>query len=379
MSDIPAPFEGLFDDRHLVWDRFIRVFHWGLVASLTTALVSGFLLDASWIRLHLMSGSCAVALVSARVVWGFTGPTYARLSQFLPSARQVANHLKAGTSHARHIGHNPLGALMVFALLMLIIGLGLTGVAALGSGLKSGPLAVFLPAAQGSFWNEFHELAGFALLCLVVLHVAGVIIESRRSKENLARAMITGRKEIRDGDLVAPPKPAHLMLAVLSFSGLVIGAVVTINGLSQQPLTLPPVGPIAQVYGDECTDCHMAFHPSTRPAASWQLMMNGLSDHFGEDASLPEDARNEIADWLGKHAAASTDSKPAMLWADLQETTPVALPDTKMWQNLHASIDEDTFKHRTIYSRSNCIACHKDGETGWFSPFQISIPKEPSQ
>ncbi|WP_298571349.1 cytochrome b/b6 domain-containing protein [uncultured Aliiroseovarius sp.] len=379
MSDIPAPFEGLVDDRHLVWDRFIRVFHWGLVASVTTALVSGFLLDASWIRLHLTSGSFAVALVSARIVWGFTGPTYARFSQFLPSVGQVVSHLKTGTSHARHIGHNPLGALMVFALLMLIIGLGVTGIAALGSGLKSGPLAVFLPAAQGSFWTEFHELAGFALLGLVVLHVAGVIIESRRSHENLARAMITGRKEMRDGDLVAPPKPAQLMLAVLSVSGLVIGVGVTLNGLSQRPLTLPPIAPMAQIYVDECAACHMAFHPSTRPAESWQLMMNRLNDHFGEDASLPDDTGDEIADWLGNHAAASTDSKPATLWADLQETTPVGLPDTKMWQRLHASIDEDTFKHRTIYSRSNCIACHKDAETGWFSPFQISIPKEPSQ
>ncbi|KCV81119.1 cytochrome B561 [Actibacterium atlanticum] len=379
MSDIPTPFEGLVDDGHPVWDRFIRVFHWALVVSVVMALASGFLLDASWIRLHLVSGSLAVALVVARIVWGFTGPTYARFSQFIPTLRQISDHLKAGADHARHIGHNPLGALMVVALLALIIALGVTGIAALGSGLKTGPLAASLTASQGPLWTELHELAGFILLGLIVLHVGGVIVESRRSRECLACSMVTGRKEERNGDLVAPPRPTHLVLAILLISGLVIGAVVTINGLSQCPLTLPPVGPMAQVYGDVCAACHMAYHPSTRPAASWELMMGGLGEHFGEDASLPEETRIEVAAWLTEHAAATTDSKPALLWSDLRESTPVALPDTEAWKRLHTSVDEASFRQRNIYSRSNCIACHADAETGWFSPFQISIPKEPKQ
>lgn len=379
MGDIPTPFEELVDEGHSVWDRFIRVFHWALVVSVAMALVSGFLLDASWIRLHLVSGSFAVVLVVARIVWGFTGPTYARFSQFIPSHRQIADHLKIGAEHARRIGHNPLGALMVLALLALIIALGVTGVATLGSELKTGPLAASLPASQGPLWIELHELAGFVLLGLIVLHVGGVVVESRRNRENLARAMITGHKEARDGDLIEPPRPAHLVWAILLISGLVTGAVVAISGLSQRPLTFPPVGPMAQVYGDECAACHMAYHPSTRPAASWELMMDSMGDHFGDDASLPPESRTKITSWLTKHAAATADSKPALIWSDLRESSPVALPDTEAWKRLHFSVDEAAFRQRNIYSRSNCIACHADAETGWFSPFQISIPKEPNQ
>ena len=379
MSDIPTPFEGLVDDGHPVWDRFIRVFHWALVVSVTMALVSGFLLEASWIRLHLVSGSFAVALVVARIVWGLTGPTYARFSQFIPTPRQIADHLKTGADHARHIGHNPLGALMVLTLLALIIALGATGIAALGSGLKAGPLAASLPASQGPLWTELHELAGFILLGLIPLHVGGVIFESRRSRECLARSMVTGRKEEREGDLVAPPRPAHVVWAILLISGSMIGAVAAINGLSQRPLALPPVGPMAQLYSDECAACHMAYHPSTRPAASWELMMGRLDDHFGDDASLPTEARTKIASWLTANAASTTDSKPAMLWSELHESTPVALPDTETWKRLHTSVDAAAFRQRNIYSPSNCAACHGDAETGWFSPFQISIPKEPKQ
>lgn len=107
--------------------------------------------------------------------------------------------------------------------------------------------------------------------------------------------------------------------------------------------------------------------------------MGGLDSHFGEDASLPLESRTAIAIWLTDHASATTDSKPAFLWNELRESTPVALPDTEAWKQLHTAVDEAAFRQRNIYSRSNCLACHADAETGWFSPFQISIPKEPKQ
>lgn len=364
---------------HLVWDRFIRVFHWSLAASVTIALISGLALDATWSRLHLVSGTFAVALVSARIVWGFTGPAYARFSGFVPSRQQVVAHLKRGTGHMRHLGHNPLGALMVLALLALILGLGATGLAALGSGLKTGPLAAILPASQGGVWSEIHEAAALALLGLIVLHLGGVIFESRRSGENLPRAMITGRKTRRMGDIVAPARTAHPVVVVLSVSGLLLVSALAVTDLSQRPLSNPPVALIPPVYSAECAACHMAYHPATRPAASWQVMMTGLQDHFGEDASLPQETAAQISTWLRRHAADTTDSKPATLWAGLRDTTPVALPDTAQWKRLHDSVDADIFRRAPIYSRSNCVACHADAETGWFSPFQITLPKEPTQ
>ncbi len=376
MHDTATPFEGICAPQTRVWDRFVRVFHWALVASVSLALATGFLLDASWIRLHLGSGLLAVALVAGRIVWGFTGPTYARFSQFVPGPRDVIAHLNPGGRHRRFLGHNPAGALMVLALIGIILVLGLTGIAVLGAALKTGPLAADLPAARAPFWLETHEIAGLVLLALVGLHLGGVVFESLRSAENLARSMVTGRKQIRDGDLIAPPRSAHLLLAAALIAGVAIVATGSGAWMMQRPLPAPPVADVPAGYAADCAACHMGYHPSLRPAASWTLMMAGLGDHFGEDASLPAETTGEIAAWLTAHAAETVDSRPAALWGDLAETAPVALPDTRAWQGLHAGLDDAVFQRRTVYSRANCAACHRDAETGWFSPFSIAIPKE---
>lgn len=376
MHNASVPFEGFADTGHPVWDRFLRLFHWALAASIVTALVTGFLLDASWSRLHLVSGVFAVSLVAARIIWGFTGPTYARFSQFVPTPRAVMTHLRGGETHARHLGHNPLGALMVLALLATVLTLGVTGTALLGSALKTGPVAFALPATQGRLWSELHEMTAFGILGLAISHLAGVIFESWRGGENLSRAMITGRKEVRQGDLVARPRAAHVLSALALIAGLAFAGTASITGLTRIAPDRQPVATLPETYVTECTACHMAYHPSLRSAASWTLMMDQLDSHFGEDASLPDTARDDITAWLAQHAAGTVDSKPAMLWRDLSETKSVSLPETSRWKWLHGGLDDSVFQRRPIHSRANCGACHQDAETGWFSPFNLSIPKE---
>lgn len=383
MSDSAFESQGISapvaDAEHVVWDVFLRVFHWGLAASVTTALVSGFLLDTSWIRLHLAAGIAAVALVIARIVWGFTGTAYARFAQFLPRPRSVIAHLRHDADAVRHIGHNPLGALMVFALLAAVVGLGATGAMTLGGSLKIGPLAASLSADAGLIWGQVHKALGIAILTMIALHLGGVIFESRRSRENLARSMVTGRKERRDADHVAPDQPARTDIATALTAATFVALTVAAVSLSGRQPAAQPTKAVSATYAEECSACHMAYHPATRPARSWQAIMANLGDHFGEDATLPADTRDEITTWLTANASDKVDSKPAALWRGLTGAPRMALPETPQWQRIHKTVDAARFTQPPVYNRSNCAACHADAESGWFSPLAISLPKEQKQ
>lgn len=359
---------------HRVWDQALRLFHWSLAGSVATALVTGMVLGAPWLRLHIAASLLATGLVLARIVWGFFGPTYARFAQFLPRYRDVIAHIRQ-TDGGRHIGHNPLGALMVFALIGSVLLLAATGTVLLG-GLKVGPLASAVTSAAALPVQELHEALAAFVLTLIALHLGGILFESRRSRENLARSMVTGTKPARPGDHISPPKPARPILS-LSIVGVGLLAAAGAGArLSQRSADLPPAAALSRTYDEECSACHMAYPPSLRPAASWRLLMSRLDAHFGEDASLPADTTAEITGWLVANAADTVDSKPAALWRSLRETDPVALPDTPAWRELHERVDPALFSGKPVFSRSNCAACHRDATAGWFSPFSISLPKE---
>ncbi len=138
-------------------------------------------------KLHAYAGYAVLTLVLLRLVWGLVGSRHARFSAFRPSLMEAKAHL-TGLFTGRteiHLSHNPLGALMVYSLLAALL-----LVCASGLMLES-------DAFWGVAWvEEFHEIvADYALVC-VSLHVAGVILETRRSGVNLVMAMLTGRKEI---------------------------------------------------------------------------------------------------------------------------------------------------------------------------------------
>ncbi len=165
-----------------VWDRFVRFFHWSLVA----CVVFDFVLDDDGKTVHQWVGYAAAALVVARIVWGFVGSPHARFADFFPTPARVAAHLRAlaGGRLPHHEGHNPLGALMMLALMALVLALGVTG---------------WLQTTD-AFWGDetmeaVHEALANTLVALAVLHAAAAIVMGRLERTNLVKAMVTGVKE----------------------------------------------------------------------------------------------------------------------------------------------------------------------------------------
>ena len=164
-----------------VWDRFVRVFHWSLLALLLIALFShGGLLD-----LHRLAGYGVIALVAMRIIWGFVGSRYARFASFVPTPAGLAHYL-AQMLRGREpptIGHNPAGAVMILLLLAVISAVSITGLL-----LDTQTYRDYRPL------HAWHDGLTDLLLVLAAIHVVGVTVTSLRHKENLVSAMITGRK-----------------------------------------------------------------------------------------------------------------------------------------------------------------------------------------
>ncbi|WP_200808449.1 cytochrome b/b6 domain-containing protein [Tistlia consotensis] len=361
-----------------VWDGFVRLFHWSLVATLATAAASGFFGDATWVEVHLWSGIAAAALVALRVLWGFLGPTHARFGDFLAGPKAMRAHLRGLLSGGgvRHRGHNPLGGAMVLALLLVVALLAATGTIALGGVLKSGPLAFATSFATGWELRGLHRLLAFLLLGLIALHLAGVLVESRRSRENLVLALVDGRKEARAGDHPPAPRRARPVVAALLGGGLLAVSAAAVWSFAARPGLGVPSAPLDPTYAEECSACHVAYHPSLLPRASWATLMAGLDDHFGENASLDPETAAAIAAYLQANAAEAYDTKAANRLRRVAAERPFSITATPFWRRTHAGLPEALFASRPVGGRGNCEACHGDARSGRFDPTAIHVPEE---
>ncbi|GAB6043344.1 cytochrome b/b6 domain-containing protein [Endothiovibrio diazotrophicus] len=180
-----------------VWDPLVRIFHWGLAAAFFTA----YLTEDDILTLHTYAGYTALGLVAFRLAWGFVGPRHARFSDFVKRPAEVFAYLKAALTlrAERHIGHNPAGGAMVVALLVSVALTAASGIATLGATEFTGPLAPYLGGVGhdiAEVLEELHEFFANFTLLLVAAHLAGVALASWAHRENLPRAMVTGRKKI---------------------------------------------------------------------------------------------------------------------------------------------------------------------------------------
>ncbi len=178
-----------------VWDLPTRIFHWALVAfvigSVTTGLTGGAAMP--W---HFRFGYSVLSLLLFRLIWGIVGGRWSRFNSFLYSPATVYRYLKGQGQPEHSIGHNPLGAGSVFALLGFLLLQVATGLISDDEIATSGPLAKFVSNALVSNATFYHQRVGkLILIGLFVLHIGAVLFYLVKRGENLVRPMLRGDKE----------------------------------------------------------------------------------------------------------------------------------------------------------------------------------------
>ncbi len=360
-----------------VWDLPTRLFHWLLVLSVFTALLTGFLAPEWWLGLHLTAGYAIVLLLVFRFVWGIFGTEYARLSNMANATRGISNYVRglALLRPPHYFGHNPAGVFMIFGFLAVFVVLVVTGLMIEGGEEKQGPLAGVTTYALGHRAKEVHEVLALLVLLMIGIHIAGVSVESWLQGVNLVRGMIDGLMPRPWGYHIPTPRRARPLAAGSVILVLAIATGGALYALSKlPPLGIPPMAENA-TYRAECGACHWSFHPSLLPRSSWEQLLAKLDEHFGEDASLPADKKNEIARYLAAYSGESWDTEAANRFRLVSASDPMQITKTSYWVAKHRQIDPKLFQSAAVKSSSNCTACHKDADTGRFDDQRIEVPK----
>lgn len=183
------------DNEVKVWDPVVRLFHWTLVVAFFTTY---FITEDPFLWLHTWAGYLILFLLAVRIIWGFIGTRYARFSSFVTGPAESLHYLlEVITGRARrYLGHNPAGAAMIIAILVLLSLATLSGIVLYAADQGAGPLAGWIPRSKRleEPLEGIHELLANLILALVVVHTAGAFLGSVVHRENLMASMFHGYK-----------------------------------------------------------------------------------------------------------------------------------------------------------------------------------------
>lgn len=212
---MPAP--GMARTR--IWDLPTRLFHGLLAVTVTGVLITGWTGVMEW---HFRLGYAVLALLLFRLVWGFVGGRWSRFAAFVHGPRSVVAYLR-GQAHPDHlVGHKPLGALSVFAMLAMLALQVATGLVADDAIAHAGPLAHTVSGAVSSLATGWHaEWGKWVVLALIVLHLAAVSYYALVRRHTLVAPMITGDKLFPSATPVTPSRDSagSRWLALVLFAG----------------------------------------------------------------------------------------------------------------------------------------------------------------
>ena len=201
-----------------VWDLPTRLFHWVLVLCFAASVVTG-MVGGGAMAWHFRSGLLLLCLLLFRLIWGFMGGHWSRFASFVHRPATVLAYIRGQGLPEHSVGHNPLGAGSVLALLFFLLLQVASGSFSDDEIAFAGPLSKFVSNASVSLATSYHKQIGkIALLVLVLLHIAAIIYYRVKKKQNLVPPMLHGDKELSHAAQPSRDDARARALALLVFA-----------------------------------------------------------------------------------------------------------------------------------------------------------------
>jgi len=214
------------DDGRLVWDLPVRLVHWLIVLAVAGSWATHYA-GVEWFAWHRRLGYTVLVLVAFRIVWGFVGTRHARFGHFVRGPRAILDYLRGRTAVAP-VGHNPVGALGVVALLGVLFVQAASGLVANDEIMYAGPFYGWVDPSLSNRLTTLHRQSSDVLLALIGLHVLAVAWHVLGRRRPLLQAMLTGRKsaaEVPAEQAIAGSRSA-LALAIVAVLALALAIAV---------------------------------------------------------------------------------------------------------------------------------------------------------
>jgi len=227
---------GVMPATRLVWDLPVRIAHWLFVLCVAGSWLT-HQAGVQWFGWHRRFGYATLVLVSFRIVWGFAGTRHARFANFLRGPRAVVEYLRRGGA-GEPVGHNPLGALNVVALLALMLVQAVTGLFANDEIVNAGPFYGWVSPGTSNRITALHHANADWLLALIAVHVVAAGWYALARRRPLLRAMVTGRK---DADRVPEAEEigsSRVALAVAIVAALAIALAIALRAAPEATIAL---------------------------------------------------------------------------------------------------------------------------------------------
>ncbi len=174
-------------------------------------------------------------------------------------------------------------------------------------------------------------------------------------------------------------KSTKFTMVVVMVSSLVISGCIVDDdddhNLGSSSLDVAPVTHLQ--YQAECGNCHMAYQPGFLPARSWEKLMATLDDHFGENAELDDESRQQLVDYLMSNGADHANYKRSQgIMRSLgDQETPLRISKTRYFVHKHDELPRNAVEgNPQVKSFSRCEVCHQQADKGLYNEHQVRIP-----